>query len=166
MGVTANGKEAGVGNHEEMLFGAIQGGPSDLAFWLRFGGGQTLHSYGSDSWHAIPHEHLDFLGACPLYHETPTHIFVHANLWPNRRMDEQPRNALLWEPLQPDQPPRHYSGKTIVVGHTPQQSGQVLVLGSAKCIDTGCGLGGLLTALDVRSDRIWQVNEQGERTDH
>jgi len=34
-------------------------------------------------------------------------------------------------------------------------------LGYLKCIDTGCGHGGLLTALDVTTGRIWQVTEDG-----
>ena len=32
---------------------------------------------------------------------------------------------------------------------------------SVKCIDTGCGYGGLLTALDVGSCQVWQVDEFG-----
>jgi serine/threonine protein phosphatase 1 len=53
------------------------------------------------------------------------------------------------------------SGKTAIVGHTPQKDGRVLDLGHLKCIDTFCGHGGLLTALDVGSGQIWQVTEGG-----
>jgi serine/threonine protein phosphatase 1 len=48
-------------------------------------------------------------------------------------------------------------------GHTPQKSGQILDRPHLKCIDTGCGYGGLLTALDVGSGQIWQVDERGKR---
>ncbi len=37
----------------------------------------------------------------------------------------------------------------------------ILDLGYLKCIDTGCGFGGLLTALDVASGRTWQADEAG-----
>ncbi len=148
-----------LGNHEEMLLGA-RAGKGDLAFWLRFGGDRTLASYGVDSPRALPHEHLDFLQGCRNFHETDTHLFVHANCWPNLPLAEQRSTTLLWEPLQPEKAARHYSGKTVVVGHTPQAGGNVLDLGFLVCIDTGCGHGGWLTALDVNSGRFWQADEQ------
>jgi serine/threonine protein phosphatase 1 len=151
-----------LGNHEEMLFGAIEGGRSDLDFWLRFGGSTTLASYQATTPRAIPTEHIDFLRGCLLYHETKTHIFVHANLYPNQRLTDQPRKAILWDHVQPDRLPRHYSGKRVIVGHTPQMDGQVLDLGFAVCIDTGSGHGGRLTAFDVHSGRIWQTTEEGQ----
>ena len=55
------------------------------------------------------------------------------------------------------------------MGHTPQKSGEVLDLGYLKCIDTFCHGGGWLTALEVRTGKVWQANsgrgegqEQGE----
>lgn len=38
---------------------------------------------------------------------------------------------------------------------------KILDMGHLVCIDTGCGFGGLLTALDVARGRIWQVDESG-----
>ena len=52
-------------------------------------------------------------------------------------------------------------GQNPVVGHTPQIDGSVLNLGHLVCIDTGCGFGGLLTAFDVGSGQVWQVDESG-----
>ena len=70
---------------------------------------------------------------------------------------------MLWRPLEGnDLPGPHYSGKVAIVGHTPAKNGRILDLGHLKCIDTGCGHGGLLTALDVTSGRIWQVTESGD----
>jgi serine/threonine protein phosphatase 1 len=37
----------------------------------------------------------------------------------------------------------------------------VLNLGHLVCIDTGCGLGGILTAFEPASGRLWQVDERG-----
>jgi serine/threonine protein phosphatase 1 len=49
-----------------------------------------------------------------------------------------------------------------VVGHTPQEGGEVLDLGYLKCIDTFCHGGGWLTALEVRTGKVWQANLAGE----
>ena len=69
--------------------------------------------------------------------------------------------TLYWCSLRDYIPPTpHCSGKVAIVGHTPQS--EVLDLGHLKCLDTGCCYGGWLTALDVDSGHVWQVNERGE----
>jgi serine/threonine protein phosphatase 1 len=45
------------------------------------------------------------------------------------------------------------------MGHTPQPD--VLDLGHLICLDTGCCHDGLLTAMDVVSGEVWQVDERG-----
>ena len=153
-----------MGNHEEMMLGARQGGKSDLRFWLQFGGQQTLDSYGQNvDVKQIPWEHIRFLESLPLYFETDTHFFVHANYAPKLPLDRQSSADLLWRPLD-EIPSPHFSGKTAIVGHTPQPNGQILDLDYLKCVETGCGFGGLLTALDVTSGQIWQVAENGKVT--
>jgi len=149
-----------LGNHEEMMLGAREG-RSDFAFWMKFGGDAALDSYGPGrAMTNIPREHWEFLRGLPLYHETDGHFFAHANYAPNQPWSQQSAQVLLWLDLG-DLPARHYSGKTAIVGHTPQKGGKLLDLGYLKCIDTGCGHGGLLTALDVTTGRIWQVTEDG-----
>ena len=149
-----------MGNHEEMMLGAREG-RSDFEFWKRFGGDAALDSYGSGrTVDLIPHEHWEFLKRLPLCHESNGHFFAHANYAPNQPWNQQSSRVLLWLDLA-DLPARHYSGKTAIVGHTPQKDGKVLDLGYLTCIDTGCGHGGLLTALDVNSRQIWQVTETG-----
>ena len=54
-----------------------------------------------------------------------------------------------------------FRGKTAIVGHTPQGTGEILDLGYLICIDTYCVGGGWLTALDVESGRVWQANREG-----
>lgn len=95
-----------------------------------------------------------------LYYETETHLFVHANYDPDLPLDEQDRRVLLWRGLD-HVPGPHSSGKRALVGHTPQLSRRILDLGYLKCLDTGCGEGGLLTALDVDNEQVWQVDERG-----
>ena len=96
-------------------------------------------------------------------HETPTHFFCHANYDPTVPLTNQNDTHLLWLSLRDFVPGPHCSGKQAVIGHTPQESGEILDLGYLKCIDTGCCNGGWLTALDVGSGETWKVDESGRR---
>jgi predicted MPP superfamily phosphohydrolase len=150
-----------LGNHEEMLLAALESG-SELHSWLRFGGDLTLASYNAAEPATIPKGHLKFVRDCRPYHETDSHIFVHANYWPNQPMASLSSTVLYWEPLQLERVARHYSGKIVVLGHTPQTNGQILDLGFLVCIDTDCSRGGWLTALEVHSGEVIKANQSGE----
>lgn len=150
-----------LGNHEEMLL-ASQSDLETREGWLSFGGLQTLRSYGviSDPG-KIPREHLEFFEACREYHETERHFFAHAGYDAELPLDRQSVFARRWVSLRDWAPAPHCSGKTAIVGHTAQRSGEVLDLGYLKCIDTWCYGGGWLTALDVTTGRIWQADATG-----
>jgi serine/threonine protein phosphatase 1 len=149
------------GNHEETMLDALHDSKK-LDRWLRFGGEVTLMSYGEDArLDLIPEEHISFLRDTRGYFESDSHIFTHASFIPNRPMKEHPSSVLRWESLDPEHLSRHYSGKTVVVGHTVQENGEVLDLGFVICLDTGCYCGGWLTGLDVNSGQVWQANEHG-----
>ena len=148
------------GNHEEMLIDARRD-PEALAMFVAVGGDAGLVSPRPRQRNrALSGEHRAFLEGLPLCHETDSHFFVHGNYAPNRPLSDQDRQTALWLPIDPPPGP-HYSGKTVVVGHTPQIDGRVLNLGHLVCIDTGCGFGGLLTAFDVGTGQVWQVDELG-----
>ena len=151
------------GNHELMMTRSRHD-RGELRMWLSVGGKQALRSYGpAASLADVPAEHWDFLDDRLVdYHETDTHIFVHANLHPDLPVDEQPELLLFWEFLHPNWPVRHYSGKTMVCGHSSQRSGEILDLGTAVCIDTYAYGGGWLTGLDVDTGRYWQANVSGK----
>ena len=150
------------GNHEEVLFRAIEF-PSELNSWIYSGGEDTLKSYpGRDENELIDPNHFDFLKRESRdYHETDEFIFVHANYFPNLRMEQQSSRTLRWEFIEPERMAPHYSGKTVIAGHTPQTSGEVLDLGFLLCIDTDCSRGGWLTALEIRSGEMFQASESG-----
>ncbi|QEL15997.1 metallophosphoesterase family protein [Limnoglobus roseus] len=161
-----------LGNHEESLLDALRDS-GNLRKWLALGGTDTLRSYG---WAAggprraltdwFPKRHLQFLSDCRPYHETLTHLFLHAGYVPELPMADQPALALRWRVTQADTTLPHYSGKVAIVGHTPQRSGAILDLGHLVCIDTNCVRGGWLTALDTVSGHVWQTNNSGMlRTD-
>jgi serine/threonine protein phosphatase 1 len=149
------------GNHEQMMLEA-RTSSGKLSDWLLNGGDATLRSYGGvrGTLRDVPKDHWSFLEKqLTDYFETESHIFVHANAYPDLRMDEQPDYILRWERC--DEIAAHESGKVIVCGHTPQKSGRPMNKGFAICIDThACG-GGPLTCLDAASGRIWRADEKG-----
>jgi serine/threonine protein phosphatase 1 len=154
------------GNHEIMMAEARKGGTSERSMWLSVGGLQTLGSYGPDPGKAgtlddVPPEHWDFLeNGLVDYHETERFIFVHAAVYPDHDLDEQPDDMLFWEFLPGAM--RHHSGKTVVCGHTSQKSGVPKVIPGAVCIDTYAHGGGWLTCLDVNEGKYWQVDLMGK----
>ncbi len=179
-----------LGNHEEMLLGAITDTAS-LRLWLGFGGDATLESYrlGRDKlppltnadipfrkwlWmledsrkelRRFPVPHLEFLRACSSHYRTKTHLFVHANCRPEKEPEEESDQVLRWEVVDPRWAKPHKSGKIMVAGHTAQKSGKILDLGHTICIDTYCHGGGWLTALDVDTGHSWQANLHGKLAD-
>jgi serine/threonine protein phosphatase 1 len=151
------------GNHEEMLLAARNNPqPETMYPWLNHGGMATLDSYGSGKGPAdLPGEHVALLESCVPYFETETHMFLHANYDPNEPLARQSPRTLRWESLRERIPVRHVSGKTAILGHTPQTE-TILDRGYLKCIDTHIYAGGWLTALDVECGRIWQANDAGQ----
>ena len=151
-----------MGNHEEMLLTALDS-RSELKYWLNCGGERTLDSYGYvPGGDLIPDAHLRFIRSCRNYYETESHIFVHANYDHRLPMNRIGSTRLRWEFLEPHRQCPHFSGKRVVVGHTPQVSGEILDLGFLICIDTDCSRGGWLTALDVETGRVVQANQRGD----
>jgi serine/threonine protein phosphatase 1 len=150
-----------MGNHEQMML-AARTSHDKLSDWLLNGGDATLHSYAGvrGTLRDVPAEHWWFLeNRLANYVETDTHIFVHANAYPDMPMSEQPDYMLMWERCDNILP--HETGKVIVCGHTPQKSGHPRNLGYALCVDTNACGGGPLTCLDANSGRIWQAEATG-----
>lgn len=153
------------GNHEVLMLAARQGQGS-RNMWFGVGGLQTLGSYGASPGRSgtiedVPQEHWEFLEYNLLdYHEVEKHIFVHAGVYCDIDMDEQPDYRLYWEFLP--EAMRHHSGKPVICGHTSQKSGEVKVIPGAVCIDTHGYGGGWLTCLDALSGKYWQVNFLGK----
>ncbi len=152
------------GNHEIMM-GAARESDAALATWLAVGGTAALESYaraGAETGRLedVPDDHWDFLDTRLVpYHETSTHIFVHANAYPEIPLDEQPDLMLYWEGIL-DQP-RHCSGKWMICGHAQQRSGVPLTGEFGACIDTAACRSGWLTGLHAETGRVWQANEEG-----
>ena len=150
------------GNHEDMWLGFMGRDGHWGEAWIANGGDKALASYGlaansvpATVAPALPPTHLAFLDRLGLYHDTPTHLLVHAGIDPRRPFAEQDSEELLWirEPFL-DAP--HGLGRTIVFGHTPSREVRV-DLPYKIGIDTGCVYGGALTCLSASENYLWQV---------
>ena len=145
------------GNHEWMFERFLKG--IDVDIFLYNGGGATLKSYYKDGELKIPEEHLNFLKELKLYYETEDYIFVHAGLRPGKKLEEQNEEDLLW--IRESFYFSEYKfPKTIVFGHTPFPV--PLILNDRIGIDTGCVYGGKLTAIELPSKKIYQIDCGGE----
>lgn len=149
-----------IGNHEIMMVNALKT-KRDLEYWRQNGGIPTIQSYGGRITN-IPQHHIMFLNYCVRFFETENHFFVHANYDPDLEFEQQPGDLLFWTHIYDEPPGPHFSGKRAIVGHTPQSDFEIRDLGHLALIDTFCVGGGWLTAIDIGSNQIWQVNMYGE----
>jgi len=156
------------GNHELMLEQFLED-PSTAENWRRFGGLETLYSFGipvdevkigkgferaSEMLRAvIPREHLDFLSSLKTSLNLEKFFLCHAGVRPGVALDCQNVEDLLW--IRTDFLDSQADfGKTIVHGHTPCEWPEDLP--NRINIDTGAYITGRLTSvvLDGESYRF------------
>lgn len=152
------------GNHEQLMLQARLGNDR-FTEWVHSGAHATLASYAARGAMAtlsgVPAEHWNFIeNQCVDWHETDTHLFVHAGVDPALPMDGQPEFVLKWERFHDPKP--HASGKTVVCGHTAQRNGTPRNFGHAICIDTGACRKGWLTCFEVTTGYLWQATQTSE----
>lgn len=115
------------GNHEAMLLRFLEGRISDRE-WLDWGGAATALSYGVNPSRevilsaalsrAVPLEHVSFLRALrPSFRYGP-YFFAHAGVLPNRALEDQVPDDLLWI-RKPFLDHTGHFGAVVVHGHTP-----------------------------------------------
>lgn len=142
------------GNHEAVVVGAARGtihelpGPVDVDLWLSDmgGGSHTLASYGVRDAAGLPQDHLDWMAGLPLFFDDGTRYFAHAGIHPDRSLDDQVEEDLVWirEPFL------SHTGtfdRLIVHGHTPVTARGPDWRTNRLNIDTGAGYDGPLTAV-------------------
>lgn len=169
-----------LGNHEEMLLRCYESADADLwSHWLRWGGVETLISYGLDTetlmvaqndlerhtealWtqlHAnMPAAHAEFLYQLLPYVETPAYVFSHACPTANLAMPQHSTEALRWTGQSTTEPLLH--GQQAIFGHLSQPSGQVTAYGVNWCIDTS--VTGWISAFNPDTKVAHQANQRGE----
>lgn len=158
-----------MGNHEEVMLQVARGDADLLTKWLRFGGAETLRSYGAEPRdlrrlsgeelaarlkEIIPARHRQFLGGFTDSISFGDYLFVHAGIRPGVELSEQSQSDLRWirEPFLEDSTDR---GFIVVHGHTITNS--VEVTPNRIGIDTGAFCTGTLTALAIDGRKRWLI---------
>ena len=163
------------GNHEEMLLTCMTN-PAVLVHFLRYGGTETLESYGMDPasldiadfesvrqslLQAIPGRHRAFLGSFENMVEVGDYLFVHAGIRPDQPLKKQKTSDLRWirEPFLSHQSPHSH---VVVHGHTITR--EVQLRANRIGIDTGAYRHGRLTALVLEGSerRFLQARDEAE----
>jgi serine/threonine protein phosphatase 1 len=132
------------GNHEDLLVAAAD---SDFfeERWLTNGGRETLESYGLISAAEIPEDHVNWLRRLPLSFDDGQRFFVHAGVHPDRPLDRQDEDDLLWIRKRFLTSEQKYQ-RLVVHGHTPVKDGRPDLRANRLNLDTGAVFGGPLTA--------------------
>jgi serine/threonine protein phosphatase 1 len=158
------------GNHEEVLLKILAGDPTEVGGWLRFGGAETLQSYGGDPKALealgsaaaqrriaalVPKEDRHFLEQLADSLRFGDYLLVHAGIRPGVPPEQQSLQDLRWirEPFLTD---TRDHGMVVVHGHTISE--QVEYVGSRIGIDTGAYATGRLTALAIEGERRWLID--------
>lgn len=155
------------GNHEAAFLNFFDN-PADCLGWLRFGGGETLRSYGVEPpapgdhgacfrardqlLQRMPSSHLRFLERLELMLVVGDYAFVHAGIQPGVDLKGQREEDLLWirqEFLTDDGP----FEKIIVHGHSWTDD-KPQILGHRIGLDTGAYATGVLTAVRLDGDEV------------
>lgn len=148
-----------LGNHEDLLLGALDGRRGSAELWLANGGVESLQSWGVP-WRTpprrwaglLPAAQIEFLRGLPVQLRLGGYVFVHAGLRPGVALDAQTREDMLWirEPfLSSSLPPEAVA----VHGHTPEES-QPVVRPNRIGLDTGAVLGGPLSCAVLEGDSM------------
>lgn len=170
-----------MGNHEEAMLRFL----SEVSFgsqWARFGGAETLYSYGlappntraslrsheemaraRDAWSRVwnelrarlPGHHLAFLQSLRPYHQAGDYLFVHAGLRPGISLEAQTHRDMLWIRDEFLDDPDCFE-HLIVHGHTPED--KVYRDNRRIGLDTGAFLTGRLSAARLFGTQIAFLN--------
>ncbi|MAQ71401.1 MAG: metallophosphoesterase [Alphaproteobacteria bacterium] len=158
-----------LGNHETAFLGFMKEPLTYGPNWLKYGGVQTLQSYGIEVGdiktilpgemenysrllkEKIPQDHIDFLLSLNVYHEAGGYLFVHAGIDPSKPLDKQKRTDFTTI-RSPFLKSRVLHEKRIVHGHSI--STDVEILPNRIGIDTGYYDSGLMSAIVIEGAHV------------
>jgi serine/threonine protein phosphatase 1 len=150
------------GNHEEMLLEFLAYPASERAAQFIFNGGSsTLASYADEAGvYEIPQSHIQFLNELPAWYVHGDYVFVHAGLplLPIEKISpEEHEQEMLW--IRGDFLRSDYKwSKLVIHGHTPVPAAELLA--NRINLDTGCVFGRQLTAIELPSKTLYQVQRK------
>jgi serine/threonine protein phosphatase 1 len=152
------------GNHEQM-FESFLSDPSVGYDWRRFGGLETLHSYGVAVaplmigqgfeeasrmlQERVPEQHLTFLSSLKMSISIGKYFLCHAGVRPGIPLEHQSARDLMW--IRDEFLTSKMSfGKIVVHGHTPVEQPELLP--NRINIDTGAFATGRLTCVILEGE--------------
>ena len=152
------------GNHEQLMYRALDGESGVMQVWLRTGGADTLQSYGverpaagydeagfaAEASRKVPRPTLRWMRSLPLTAQSGDYFFCHAGVRPGVPLRRQSPDDLLWirsEFLNDPSP----HGAVIVHGHSVSE--QVEMLPNRIGVDTGAYRTGVLSAIYLEGTR-------------
>ncbi len=164
-----------MGNHEAMLLDVLDDPLRHGADWLRFGGQETLLSFGFQGLPRGPEaicamaatlrermgeDMIEWLRARPLYCQSGNVVMVHAALEPRRALQAQSRKSMLWGHPDFGRVPRQ-DGLFVVHGHNVVPRARVE--GGCLSLDTGAYATGILSfsVIDSRGPVIYTLDLEG-----
>lgn len=160
-----------MGNHEQVMRDIVLNQDTNLLQdWLRFGGRETLLSYGirptllsatpdpagllAAFMEKLPQPHIAFLQSMPLSVHYGDYFFCHAGVRPGVPLEAQSERDLAWirhDFLQHRSP----FDKMVVHGHTICDEAEFMP--NRINVDTGAYATGCLTALALEGTRQWLI---------
>lgn len=162
-----------LGNHEAALIAAYRGDHRALEFWLKFGGLQTLQSFGVDIaaidmarlhdvmgmlHQHVPFEIINWMETLPISYRAGDYLFVHAGIRPGVHLNRQRSADMLWIREEFLNSERNH-GVVVVHGHSP--TAQVDMRANRIGIDTGAYDSGILSAIGLEGEERWVIDTAG-----
>ena len=155
------------GNHEQAALEFLDRN-ADGSDWLKYGGRETLSSYGVDTGRkegdqawlnsvkeafraAFPERHLAFLKSLKLYWRYGDYLFVHAGIDPALSLENQTEKELLWI-RGPFLNSVRKLPFIVVHGHTPEV--KPVWDGRRIGVDTGAYISNILTAVKLYKGEV------------
>jgi serine/threonine protein phosphatase 1 len=156
------------GNHEDMFLAFLGFEGHYAEGFLYNGGDATLRSYGVEGKPpgaiaaALPEGHLDFLLGLQMHHAEGAFLCVHAGVDPERPLDAQRDEDLLWIREEFLSRP-HAFPITVLFGHTPHR--EVLIdLPYKLGLDTGLVYWNKLSCFELEARVLHQIRRGTRET--
>lgn len=159
------------GNHDQYILEALAN-PADVIWhWLRYGGVETLLSYGIETidpddpfliskalQKALPAGHRRFIENMAYCHNAGDYFFCHAGVRPGVNINQQDPHDLMWI-RQDFLLHKGDLGKVVVHGHTPGRA--VDFQKNRINVDTGAYESGVLSCLVLENDEQRVIDTSG-----